>query len=846
MKRVFTRRTLIGVCIVLLLLFVVRPRAGRLRGRVSQSIAQAVGRNVEISSLHLRFFPRPGFTLDDLVIRDNSTSEPVLRSPDVTAWLRVGALLHGRIEISRLNLSDASVNLSRDDQGRWNIEDLIERTSHTALAPTGAARQKSGPSFPYIEASRARINFKEGAEKTHFALTNAEFALWQDSRDTWGVRLKAAPIRTDANLTDTGLMSLNGEWHRAANAHETPVELSFEWKQGQIGQLSKLIYGTEKQWRGGVAVSGTATGTPEKLKVSVVGSLDDFKRRDVLSSGDLKMKTRCDVELNLPAREMANLDCLAPSGTGVLEIKGSASGEMSGYLPFSKYDLLVTAQKTPAQGWLGLMKQTNSNFPEDLTAAGEVSGNVEISKTGAEQTAQFKGEGSFKQLQISSTERGNEIAMGTVPFSVLSEEEGKRTAVPVSAAHKKLGIADRELERQPHIVIGPVSFGLGRSGTMQARAVLRQEGFEGTVKGPAGIKRLLEAAQVLRIPAPVVSADGGSNVDLVIEGGWSRPPVVTGSAQLHTVRAEVRGLNSPLEIANANIIISREAVNVTNLTASAAGATVHGTLQIPRPCASASACEFAFNLRTPELSATALNAVVNPAAGRSWYKVISLGTGQQPYLLQARASGKIGIDKLALGKTECSHFSADVKLNAGTVTLANLQGEVLQGHVSGQWVADFTKKPPEYRGNGTLDDVDLAQIADLMHDGWVKGSGNAQYEFNTKGWTIRDLIESADLQSEFAVSDGAFPRIALGSAPPEPIKEAAFAGKLHLQDGKFSLDDAKLESAARVYKVSGSASLAGDLDLRITNETSAAYNVTGTLAKTKVVSVPTAEAELKP
>jgi len=105
------------VCILLLVLFVVRPRAGRLRGRVSASIAQAVGRHVEIGSLHLRFFPRPGFSLDNLVVRDDPGfgAEPLLRAPDVTAWLRVGALLHGRIEIASLSLSDASLNLTRDD-----------------------------------------------------------------------------------------------------------------------------------------------------------------------------------------------------------------------------------------------------------------------------------------------------------------------------------------------------------------------------------------------------------------------------------------------------------------------------------------------------------------------------------------------------------------------------------------------------------------------------------------------------------------------------------------------------------------------------------------------------------
>jgi hypothetical protein len=847
MKRVFTSRSVIAVCILLILLFAVRPRAGRLRGRVSQSIAQAVGRHVEISSLHLRFFPRPGFSLDNLVVRDDSTSEPVLRAPDVTAWLRVGALLHGRIEIASLSLSDASVNLSRDDHGRWNIEDLIERTSQTAMAPTGDGRRNGGPSFPYIEATHTRINFKEGAEKTHLALTNAEFSLWQESRDTWGMRLKAAPIRTDANLTDTGLISINGQWHRAANVYQTPMVLSFEWKQAQIGQLSKLIYGTEKQWRGAVAISGTAVGTPEKLKLTALGSLDDFRRRDVLSSGNLRLAAHCDAELNLPQREMSELDCTAPSGAGTIEIKGGASGPASDRFPFSKYDLWLIAAKAPARGVLSLLRQTNAAFPEDLAAAGEVSASAEVSRGSVDEPVRLKGGGSFRQLQISSEDGGNQIALGTVPFSVVGGEiEASPRAAGTVTHSLRRAKSGSELDKQPYAEIGPVNIPLGKRGTLHARVVLKRGGYEAEVKGDAGVKRLLQVAQMLRIPSPAMSADGESTVDLTIAGGWSGAAAVTGVAQLHSVRAEVHGLNSALDIASANLAINKDAVRVTNLSASAAGATLHGWLQVQRPCASPRSCEFQFNLRTPEISAAALNALVNPGAGKSWYRMISLGTRQPPFLVQARGNGKIAIDRLVLGTSQCSHFSADLALDAGEVGVANMRGDVLGGHATGHWKADFRKKPPQYSGDGTLDGVDLAQVAELMHDGWIQGTGNAEYKFSSKGWTIGDLIDSADLKAAFAVNEGTFPHIVLSGSHPGPVRDAEFSGNLRLQDAKFLFEEAKLESAAGVYKVSGTALLKGSLDLRISNETSAAYNVTGTLTKTRVTPVPIAEAELKP
>src|SRR5690348_9493422 len=121
------------VCALALVLFLVRPRVGRFRGRVAQAIATAVGRNVEISSIHLRLVPRPGFELDNLVVHDDIAfgAEPMVRAPQVTAWLRVGALLRGRLEIASLILDDASLNVSRNAEGKWNVEDLVERASHT-------------------------------------------------------------------------------------------------------------------------------------------------------------------------------------------------------------------------------------------------------------------------------------------------------------------------------------------------------------------------------------------------------------------------------------------------------------------------------------------------------------------------------------------------------------------------------------------------------------------------------------------------------------------------------------------------------------------------------------------
>jgi hypothetical protein len=844
MKKLFSVRAAAIIGIALLTMFVIRPRVGRLRGRVCESIAQAVGRQVEISSLHLRFLPRPGFALDNLIVYDDPAfgAEPVLRAPDVTAWLRVGALLRGRIEIASLNISEGSVNLTKNAAGRWNVEDLIERTSKSTLAPTGAGRKGANPYFPYIEATRARINFKVGTEKTHLALTNAEFAFWQESENTWGGRLKAAPIRTDANLTDTGTINVSGVWRRAARAHETPLVISFDWKQAQIGQLSKLVYGADQQWRGGIGFSGTATGTPEKLKVSADASVDDFGRSTVFGGSDVRLSAHCGAEFNIPGHSMSSLDCIAPTGAGLMELKGGASGRAPGIFPFSSYDLRVVATKVPAESVVSIGRQAFSDF-DDFSATGNVNGNLEITR--AESTFRVQGSGSAQQLKLTSGGAGNAIAIGTVPYTIgMGTSDVKALGKRRVKVNKSVtGVAD-----QIRVEIGPVNLALGRTLPLQAKIIINRHGYEGYAKGDATVKNFLQLARSLRVPAPEINAEGGLSADLDMSQSWLSDDRmnIRGTVQLHSVKAYVNGLNAPMEIANATLAVGENSVRVSNLSAIAAGATWHGTVDIARPCASASTCGFQFNLRTAKLNSAAFNALVNPAlARRSWYRIISGSSGQPPFLLQAHAKGRVSVDELAIGAASCSQFSADVALDAGKVAVTDLTAGVLGGHALGAWRADFSKKPPQYSGQGSMEGIDLAQVADLMHDGWIEGTGSTSYDFSAQAGSLEDLLDSAELRAEFSLSQSAFPHIVLTNHSG-PLRDADFSGALHLQDGKFSFEDAKLESSAGVYKISGTAALSGSLDLKMSNESAPVFNVTGTLLKTRVTAVPTAEAALKP
>src|SRR5262249_32411106 len=364
--------------------------------------------------------PRPGFEIEDLVIHDDPAfgAEPLLRAPEVTAGLQVGALLHGRLEIATLSLSDASLNLTRNGAGGRNFENLLERTSRITVAATASGRRASRPQFPYIQSAGTRINFKSGAEKTHFALTDTKLALWQESENTWGIRLQARPIRTDAHLTDTGVVNVSGSWQRSSGVHQTPLQFSFEWKQAHIGQISKLIYGIDQGWRGGGTISGQIAGTPEHLTVAADGIVDDFRRRDVIGGNDLRLVAHCLTEYSLITRGLSNLECAAPSGNGVLELRGSAFRGHTSAILFPTYDLQLSAKDVPSQSLLAFVRHTNPRFAGDLVANGHINATLQLVRRDGE-PLQVHGGGQFQELHLKSIINNTEVPVGIVPFSVV-------------------------------------------------------------------------------------------------------------------------------------------------------------------------------------------------------------------------------------------------------------------------------------------------------------------------------------------------------------------------------------------------------------------------------------------
>ena len=857
----FSKRQVVTAAVVILLaLFLVRPGVSRLKARIANSISGAVARPVEIGSVHLRFLP-PGFDLQNLVIYEDPAfgAEPMLRAPEVTATVRLTSLVRGRLDISRLELTEPSLNLVRRANGRWNWAVLLERTARTPLAPTAKSKSEARPGFPYIEATSGRINFKKGTEKKPYALLNADFSLWQESENTWGARLKAEPMRTDMSLSDAGMLRMNGTWQRAESLRDTPFQFSLQWDRAQLGQLTKLVSGSDKGWRGEVRLEATLSGMPSAMKVVTDTLIDNFHRYDISSSEGLRLAAHCSATYSSTEAMMHDIVCSSPAGNGEITLRGEA-----GLPGVHKVNLALNIEGVPMSAVAQLARRAKKNLPLDLVSAGTVQGDFSVIEDGTvAEGADFRGSGQIVDLRLQSVNARVEFAPRNIPF-VLGTGNGFGSS-PQSRTRTGHKAGSDQIADGLRVEFGPFPVALGRPAPAQARGWMGRSGYGIAIRGDGEISHTLRVASLVGLQVVRTNAEGVALMDLQVAGNWAENvsgkssdfslPEVTGTVQLRNVRTTMRGVNGPIEIPSAQLLLGHEGVRVEKLVARAAEADWTGTLVFPRGCGAPEACLVRFNLNTAEVGLGDLYYWLgSQPAERRWYQILTNAEPKSPTFLEnLRASGKLNAGRLLIHNVAASRVSASVDLERGKLKISDVRADVLGGKYRGDWHADFTGGPPVYAGSGSLTAISLERIADAMHDPWISGTAAGAYQFTASGGDSTTFWKSIEGELQFDLRDGVFPHISLASEDG-PFQVTRWQGSARLRSGKIELEKEKLVSSGGTYEVGGTASLGRILDLKLTRTPHAKavgsliYSITGTVADPRValIPIPETQAELKP
>jgi hypothetical protein len=360
--------------------------ANRLKRRIAASMSASLGRPVSIGKVTMHLLPMPGFTLENLVVNEDPAFgyEPTIRAMKVDVTLRPSSLWRRQVEISTIkfdvdeNGSAPSLNLVRNAQGKWNLQGLLMHASNVDMAPT--VQQKAGPAprFPYVEATGVRVNVKIADEKKAFSLTDAEFALWQPEPGTFRVRIEAKPARTDSNISDPGIVRLEGSLQRAATMAEVPVNLTASWHEAPLGEASKLLTGEDAGWRGALTVEATLAGKLGAAKLSTSVHLRDLRRADFVPANTLDVDIDCAATADGTTITLTEATCTAPVAgakplkltTPLIDLGKPRSATMG-----------LVAEDVPLTWAMGWAKLFSQRIPAKLDPQGTLAGSASWNMT---------------------------------------------------------------------------------------------------------------------------------------------------------------------------------------------------------------------------------------------------------------------------------------------------------------------------------------------------------------------------------------------------------------------------------------------------------------------------------
>ena len=121
-------------------------------------------------------------------------------------------------------------------------------------------------SRPYrIDVQGGRINFKQGDNKSPFALVDVSGRVEQNGAGRWQLDLEARPMRAGVGLQDIGTLRLRGSI-AGTTARLQPAEINLTWRAASVADALRLVRGDDYGMRGRLAVDLDAhIAPPESL-----------------------------------------------------------------------------------------------------------------------------------------------------------------------------------------------------------------------------------------------------------------------------------------------------------------------------------------------------------------------------------------------------------------------------------------------------------------------------------------------------------------------------------------------------------------------------------------------------
>ena len=802
------------------------------KSRITQLMAASLGRPVRLSSVGVRVLPTPSFVLTDLTVEDDPAygAEPILHANTVVASIRLLSLWRGRLEIGSVSVDEASLNLVRTADGHWNLDPLFRSVAANAQPGAGSAAPHSARRLPTLEASNSRINIKNGVEKLPFSLLSTDLKFWQGNPGEWRIELRGQPARTDLSLdlADTGIVRLEARVGRAPELRQMPVHLDLEWREAQLGQLTRLVFGADPGWRGELTGEMHVDGTADAAQVQARLRAAGVHRAEFAPATPLDFDARCGLVYHYTSRALENLACDSPLGNGRIHLAGGLAGEGG------PAHLTVELAGIPVQAGLDALRTVRSGFGPSLEARGAVSGKISYGENDAPgKSPTAIGNHNTKAHPAPGSQLEGSIAVEGFQLS------GDQLTTPIRLPRLVLEPA-AHAEGQPRALAATVDLPAGGATPLTLSARLTLSGYQLTVRGLAGLARARELARVssMRDAGALDNLAGEPmTVDLAAAGRWMPAPVLaganlptgiaaaalagqidaarhlSGTVVLHNANWKSDYLANHVEIAQATLHLGQGEIRWDPVNFSYGPVKGTASLTATEVCTTPTPCLPRFELHFDSLDAVALESAILGAQARGTLLstlIERLRPSSSPPW--PRLEGVITADSLILAPVTLTDATATVRTTAAGAEIESFNATLLGGQVHANGSLETGDKPA-WTVTAAFEKLDAAEIGKLLHLRFTGTAFDADGKIELSGYTGKDLADSAVGRLHFDWRQGS---VASGPSPIPPAlaRFDRWTGEAEIARGAITIKENQIQQGTR--KLATEANVTLDTPPRVT------------------------------
>lgn len=805
-------------------------RTRKARRYLTAHLETSFGRAVEVDRFTFSLLDGPRLSAERVTVAEDSRfgHEYFLRAARLTASPRWLALLAGRFEFGRLSLEQPSLNLVRDAIGHWNIESWLPPAvpGSRGREPAGDAAPKNGVAqtarLYRIDIDGGRIDFKQGDDKSPFALVNVSGRLDQIEPGRWGIDLEALPMRAGVELQEAGTLRLRGTI-AGTSARLQPAQLSLTWREASLADAIRLARGLDLGARGQIEADLSARVEPRSASAAAapspggaVWSVAMTARLSGVHGWSLPERSG-DPSANLAIQAQWRAgDAHAEIGNVVLEmprshLRGTGALDWShGFRP----EVHFVTSAVGLGDLLAWYRAFRPGVADDLNADGVIGLDASL---GGWPVKLERGALASVGARITSRALAAPLRIGAINASVaaggldfaptrLDYESPRAAAVTERSGPVEQGFSLRGLiaPMNASSIFSPWDWDIHADGETS-----RAEDWRGL-----GLAFAQSSASAWNFQGGVALHLHSRRTPDASSNGWS------GTADFQNFALAEPLLNQPLRFSKAHVELGPAGRSIALTAANGFGAVWSGTIR-----RGARAAGWEIDLTADRLDAAQLARWLDPRAR-------SLASAARPFLaapaqdpaareaaiMQISAQGRLRAGAVLLGSLQLDHLEAGLEIAGRYLKLHGATAGFYDGNVTGDFEAQLLSTPG-YEFRGKVERVDLARLGRATSSlaNRFAGLASGSLEFGSNGVGRTNLMNSLVGVGKITVRNPDLRGLSFPASPGQaaPFRMASISGGFIVRSAQIKISDAVLQGAGQAYRATGSVNFSRALDFEI-------------------------------